>query len=57
MLKKAMIALTAVPVLGLLGCDGGIWGTLHQASIHLSEVTQWVAALDQISGIVPGGAF
>lgn len=53
MLKKIMLGLSVAPVLGLFGCDGGIWGTLHQATIHLSETTQWVGALDQLFNVVP----
>jgi hypothetical protein len=47
-MKVALLALVAAPVLFEGGCGGGIWNTLHIVLQHVSDLTQWAAALNLI---------
>lgn len=48
-MKKALLVLAVVPTLFAWGCGGGLWNNLHVAAYHLSDLTQWIAAINQLT--------
>ncbi|MBK9118960.1 MAG: hypothetical protein IPM18_05055 [Phycisphaerales bacterium] len=48
-MKKSLLLLAATPVLFQLGCGGSWWQSAFWVAFGIAEITQYVAALDQLS--------